>query len=54
MITKEDINALDIYFKSLPTVPTGLEIIVQKIDKANIINKADAELLALMNPTEGE
>ena len=54
MITKEDINALDVYFKSLQQVPTGLEIIVQKIDKANIINKADAELLALMKPSEGE
>lgn len=52
MITKEDINALDIYFKSLQTVPTGLEIIVQKIDKANIINKADAELLELMKDGE--
>lgn len=52
MITKEDINKLDLYFKSLETVPTGLEIVVQKIDKANIINKADAELLELMKNGE--
>lgn len=52
MITKDDINKLDLYFKSLEEVPTGLEIIVQKIDKANIINKADAELLELMKDGE--
>ena len=52
MITKEDINKLDLYFKSLEEVPTDLEIIVQKIDKANIINKADAELLELMKDGE--
>ena len=52
MITKDDINKLDLYFKSLETVPTGLEVIVQKIDKANIINKADAELLELMKDGE--
>lgn len=52
MISKEDINKLDLYFKSLETVPTGLEIVVQKIDKANIINKADAELLELMKDGE--
>ena len=52
MITKDDINKLDLYFKSLEKVPTGLEIIVQKIDKANIINKADAELLELMKDGE--
>ena len=52
MITKDDINKLDLYFKSLETVPTGLETIVQKIDKANIINKADAELLELMKDGE--
>ena len=43
MITKEDINALDIYFKSLQTVPTGLEIIVQKIDN-NGLKYSDLKL----------
>lgn len=52
MISKEDIKALDTYFKSLTTIPSGLEIVVQKIDKANIINTAQDELIALMNDGE--
>lgn len=48
MLTKEEVNKLDLYFKSLQTIPTGLEKIVQKIDKLNIINKTNDELLILM------
>lgn len=49
MITKEDYDALDTYFKSLTTIPEELEIVVSKIDKINILNKTNDELLALMN-----
>ena len=52
MITKDDLNKLDIYFKSLTTIPEALTNIVAKIDKANIINKADAELQVLMQNGE--
>lgn len=52
MISKEDINALDLYFKSLQTIPESLTVVVQKIDKANIINKAQDELLELMKDGE--
>jgi hypothetical protein len=52
MITKDDLNKLDLYFKSLSTIPTELTNIVAKIDKANIINKADAELQELMKAGE--
>ena len=52
MISKEDINALDLYFKSLQTIPESLTVIVQKIDKANIINKAQDDLLELMKDGE--
>lgn len=52
MISKEDINALDLYFKSLETIPETLTVVVQKIDKANIINKAQDELLELMKDGE--
>lgn len=52
MISKEDINALDIYFKSLQTIPESLTVVVQKIDKANIINKAQDDLLELMKDGE--
>lgn len=52
MISKEDINALDLYFKSLETIPETLTVVVQKIDKANIINKAQDDLLELMKDGE--
>jgi len=52
MISKEDINALDLYFKSLQTIPESLTVVVQKIDKANIINKAQDDLLELMKDGE--
>ena len=52
MISKEDINALDLYFKSLQTIPETLTVVVQKIDKANIINKAQDALLELMKDGE--
>lgn len=52
MISKEDINALDLYFKSLDVIPETLTVVVQKIDKANIINKAQDELLTLMKDGE--
>lgn len=52
MISKEDINALDVYFKSLQTIPESLTVVVQKIDKANIINKAQDDLLELMKDGE--
>lgn len=49
MITKEDYDALDTYFKSLESVPETLTKVVSKIDKINIMNKTNDELLALMN-----
>lgn len=49
MITKEDYDALDTYFKSLESVPEELTKVVSKIDKINIMNKTNDELLALMN-----
>lgn len=49
MITKEDYDALDTYFKSLETIPKTLTKVVSKIDKINIMNKTNDELLALMN-----
>lgn len=52
MISKEDINALDLYFKSLETIPETLTVVVQKINKANIINKAQDDLLELMKDGE--
>lgn len=48
MISKEDINALDLYFKSLEVIPESLTVVVQKIDKANIINEAQDALILLM------
>ena len=52
MIDKDDINALDVYFKSLATIPESLTVIAQKIDKANIINKAQDDLMELMKDGE--
>ena len=49
MITKEDYDALDTYFKSLASIPETLTKVVSKIDKINIMNKTNDELLALMN-----
>ena len=49
MITKEDYDALDTYFKSLQNIPETLTKVVSKIDKINIMNKTNDELLALMN-----
>lgn len=52
MINKDDINVLDVYFKSLATIPESLTVIVQKIAKANIINKAQDDLMELMKDGE--
>ena len=52
MLNKDDINALDVYFKSLGTIPEELVKVAQKIDKANIINKAQDDLLELMKDGE--
>lgn len=52
MLNKDDINALDVYFKSLTTIPEELTKVAQKIDKANIINKAQDDLLELMKDGE--
>ena len=52
MLNKDDINALDLYFKGLDTIPEGLVKVAQKIDKANIINKAQDDLLELMKDGE--
>ena len=52
MLNKDDINALDVYFKSLQTIPEALTKVAQKIDKANIINKAQDDLLELMKDSE--
>lgn len=48
MLTKNDIDILDTYFKNLQTIPDELEIIAQKIDKLNIINNANDDLIELM------
>lgn len=48
MLTKNDIDVLDTYFKSLQTIPDELDIIVQKIDKLNIINNVNDELIELI------
>lgn len=54
MLTNSDINILDTYFKSLQTIPDDLDIIVQKIDKLNIINNANDDLIELMQSETGE
>lgn len=48
MITKEDINVLDTYFKSLTTIPEELELLSEKVDLMNKIQKANDELMTLM------
>lgn len=54
MLTKNDINILDIYFKSLQTIPDDLDIVAQKIDKLNIINNANDDLIELMQSETGD
>ena len=54
MITKEDYDLLDTYFKSLASVPETLTKVVSKIDKINIMNKTQDELIALMENTQGD
>lgn len=48
MFLNNDIDILDTYFKSLQTIPDDIEIIAQKIDKLNIINHANSDLIELM------
>lgn len=52
MINKNDYEVLDTYFKSLTTIPEELTVIVSKIDKINIMNKTQDELLELMKDGE--
>lgn len=54
MLTNVDIDILDTYFKSLQVIPDELDIIVQKIDKLNIINNANEDLIRLMQNGESE
>lgn len=54
MLTNNDIDILDTYFKILQIIPDDLEIIAQKIDKLNIINHANNDLLELMQNETGE
>lgn len=54
MLSKEDIDVLDTYFKSLQSIPEELDVIAQKIDKMNTINKANDELIVLMHNNVGE
>ena len=52
MITNDDIKALVTYFDSLSSVPTGLEVIVEKLECMDDINDKDARIRELMiNPT---
>ena len=53
MITKEDYALLDTYFKSLTNVPETITTVVSKIDKINILNKTQDELIALMDNNQG-
>ena len=48
MITKEDISVLDTYFKGLDTIPEELEVLSEKVDLMNKIQKANDELMTLM------
>lgn len=54
MLSKEDIDVLDTYFKSLETIPVDLDVIAQKIDKLNIINHANDDLILLMQGETGD
>lgn len=54
MLSKNDVDVLDTYFKSLQTIPEELEIIADKIDKLNIINHANDELILLMQGETGD
>lgn len=54
MLSKEDIDVLDTYFKSLETIPLDLDVIAQKIDKINTINKANDDLILLMQCETGD
>ena len=52
MITKEDVKALNIYFKSLETIPEDLVTIAQKIDLMDEIQTANDNLMKLMKDGE--
>ena len=52
MITKEDINLLDTYFKSLSTIPTELTTLANKVDLMAQIQKANDDLMDLMKDSE--
>lgn len=54
MLSTNDIDILDTYFKSLQTIPDDLVIIAQKIDKLNIINHANNNLIELMQSETGD
>ena len=54
MLSANDIDILDTYFKSLQTIPDDLDIIAQKIDKLNIINHANNDLIELMQGETGD
>ena len=52
MITKEDIDLLNTYFKSLTTVPEELTKIASKVDLMDQIQKANDDLMDLMKESE--
>ncbi len=52
MITKEDIDLLNTYFKSLTTVPEELTKLASKVDLMDQIQKANDDLMDLMKESE--
>lgn len=52
MINKEDIEALDNYFKGLEDVPEELKVLCEKLDLMCKIQKANDELMKLVKDGE--
>lgn len=52
MITKEDIKVLDVYFKSLETIPEELTKLAEKVQLMYVIQTANDNLMELMKDGE--
>lgn len=52
MITKEDIEILNTYFKSLTSIPEELTKIANKVDLMSQIQKANDDLMDLMKDSK--